>query len=55
MLMNATRPRTVIAQIKKLARIPMALVNVDARKDLLSSMEQSVLVGNIHFGFFCCG
>ena len=46
--MNATQPRTVIVQIKKPARIPMALVNVDAQKGLLS-MEQSALVRNIHF------
>ena len=46
MLMNATQPRTVIVQIKKLARIPMVLVNVDARKGLLS-MEQSALVWEI--------
>ena len=43
MLMNVTQSRTVIVQTKIPARIPMVLVNVDARKGLRST-EQSALV-----------
>ena len=44
MLTNATPTRTVVVQIKKRAGILKVLVNVDARKDMLSSIKQTVFV-----------